>query len=207
MSDELLNQPTIWVDTLDHLEEVCEHLESKKLLAVDTEFMRSNTYYPIAGLIQINDGEKNYLIDPVELSDLSPLESILVDDDIVIAIHAGSEDIEVFHHRLGFLPSQLLDTQIAGALCGTGFSLGFGNMVNTLLNVELPKTQTRSNWLARPLSVAQKNYAALDVEYLYQLALTLIDKLSQIKRLDIAFYESKTLLKNFSDQLTPVIIL
>ncbi len=203
MSDELLNQPIVWVDTLDHLEQVCEHLETKKILAIDTEFMRSNTYYPIAGLIQISDGEKNYLIDPVELSDLSPLESILVDDDIVIAIHAGSEDIEVFHHRLGFLPSQLLDTQIAGALCGTGFSLGFGNMVNTLLGVELPKTQTRSNWLSRPLSVPQKNYAALDVEYLYELALTLIDKLAKIDRLDIAFYESKTLLKNFSEQLTP----
>lgn len=203
MSDELVKQPIVWVSCAEELELMCDAFRDLKMLAIDTEFMRSNTYYPIAGVIQINDGETNFLIDPQAIDDFGPLEEILVDDDIVISIHSGSEDMEVFHRKLGFLPSRLFDTQLAGAFCGLGFSLGFANMVQSVFDVSLPKTQTRSDWLARPLSLAQQKYAALDVEYLYQLAAKLIDDLQMLGRLEWAFSESKQLIKNFSSQLTP----
>lgn len=203
MADHLVKQPIHWVETVEQLEECCERWQEKKLLAVDTEFMRSQTYYPIAGLIQVNDGEANYLIDPTSIDDFSPFAEILVDDDIIKAIHSCSEDLEVFYHSFGFLPTRLLDTQIAGAFVNLGYSMGFARMVQSVLGVELPKTETRSDWLQRPLSVAQKNYAALDVEYLYLLAGKLLTNLKAKDRLEWVFDEGKTIVKNFNDNLDP----
>ncbi|MDO6421985.1 ribonuclease D [Saccharophagus degradans] len=203
MADDLVKQPIHWISTVEELEECCERWQSKKLLAVDTEFMRSQTYYPIAGLIQVNDGEANYLLDPTTIDDFSPFAEILVDDDIIKAIHSCSEDLEVFYHSFGFLPQRLFDTQIAGAFVNLGYSMGFARMVQGVLGVELPKTETRSDWLQRPLSVAQKHYAALDVEYLYLLAGKLLTELKAKERLDWVFGEGKTIVKNFSDNLDP----
>lgn len=203
MADDLVKQPIHWISTVEELEECCERWQSKKLLAVDTEFMRSQTYYPIAGLIQVNDGEANYLIDPTTIDDFSPFAEILVDDDIIKAIHSCSEDLEVFYHSFGFLPTRLLDTQIAGAFVNLGYSMGFARMVDNVLGVELPKTETRSDWLQRPLSVAQQHYAALDVEYLYLLAGKLLTDLKEKNRLEWVFDEGKTIVKNFNDNLDP----
>lgn len=197
MSDSLLKQEVVWIDKDETLEQAAEKWQQKKLLAVDTEFMRSRTYYPIAGLIQINDGDKNYLIDPVVINDFYPLVEVLDNPEILKILHSCSEDLEVFQHALSCMPKGLLDTQIAGAIAGHGFSVGFGNLVNTVLGVELPKSETRSDWLQRPLSQSQITYAALDVEYLYTLAETLITDLKEKQRFDWALEDSNALVENF----------
>ena len=169
------------------------------MLAVDTEFMRTQTYYPIAALLQVNDGEANYLIDPKAIEDLSPFTGLLIDPNILKVLHSCSEDLEVFQRLLNVVPVNLFDTQVAAALCGFGFSVGYGNLVKAALGKELPKSETRSDWLQRPLSKAQVEYAAVDVEDLYQLANYLILKLKTDNRLFWATEECASLLQNYAN--------
>ena len=177
----LLRQPIRHIKDNDTLNNYCKSWLQCRLLAVDTEFMRVDTYFPIASVIQINDGKANYLIDPLEISDWSHFTEVMISPDIIKALHACSEDLDVFNNLLGVLPVKLFDTQIAAALLGLGASVGYGNLVNECLDVILPKGETRSNWLARPLSEAQVNYAALDVDYLYELAMLLEKQLNDKK--------------------------
>lgn len=182
MSMELINQPIVWVDNNEQLEELCDKWLDEPVLAVDTEFMRSQTYYPIAGLIQLNDGKVNYLIDPQAITDFFPLVDVFDNKECLIFLHSCSEDLEVFQHTLGCIPHRIIDTQIACALSGYGFSIGYANAIHTTLGIDLPKGETRSDWLKRPLSQAQLAYAALDVEYLYKLALKLKADLTESNR-------------------------
>ncbi|WNO11668.1 ribonuclease D [Teredinibacter sp. KSP-S5-2] len=189
----LVNQPIEWVDTDDQLEECCLSWQGKKLLAIDTEFMRSQTYYPKAGLIQVNDGYVNVLIDPLKISNFKPFADILTDADTVKALHSCSEDLEVISHLMGVYPESLFDTQLAAAFCGYGFSVGYGNLVKLVLNEELPKEETRSDWLQRPLSQSQVQYAAMDVEHLYLLAHCLVQELTKLERLSWVIEESNAI--------------
>ncbi|WP_045858902.1 ribonuclease D [Teredinibacter purpureus] len=183
MSQSLCTQEIHWVDTEKSLNELCQRWQASNILAVDTEFMRSQTYYPIAGLIQVNDGNANYLIDPVAIADCSAFAALLINPTIIKVLHSCSEDLEVFQRLLNVVPVNLFDTQIAAALCGYGFSVGYGNLVKAILNKDLPKTETRSDWLQRPLSASQIEYAAIDVEDLFQLAKILVLKLKNVDRL------------------------
>ncbi|MBT4161955.1 MAG: ribonuclease D [Gammaproteobacteria bacterium] len=158
----------IYVDSTDQLEAMAQACRVVDVLAVDTEFARFNTYYPIVGLVQIYTGKACYLIDPLDIEDLGPLAELLVDQSILKVFHACSEDMEVFQHALGIVPSPVFDTQISGAVLGVGFSMGYQAMVEHYLDISLPKDQTRSDWLARPLSSDQLDYAALDVIHLLQ---------------------------------------
>ncbi len=203
MSDDLLQQEILWVKDNAQLESLCEAWEQKPLLALDTEFMRSRTYYPIAGLIQVNDGERNALIDPTAITDFFPFVELLDNPNVIKVLHSCSEDLEVFQHALGCLPKNLLDTQIAGAMCGHGFSVGFGNLVSQVLKADLPKGETRSDWMQRPLSQSQIHYAALDVEYLFPLATSLMAKLEEKQRLTWALDDSAAMVDNFFDNQDP----
>lgn len=151
------------------LRDVVDHCAGLELLGVDTEFVRYKTYYPILGLIQLSDGEKCYLIDPLAFSDLSSLKALMVDKNVTKVFHSCSEDLEVFDHHMGCLPDPIFDTQIVSAILGLGFSLSYQNLVMQLTGDHLPKEETRSDWLQRPLSESQCQYAALDVAYLPQI--------------------------------------
>lgn len=164
-----MNNPEyILVETDAQLLDVIDAVGEVSAVAVDTEFARFNTYYPIVGLVQICTGHDCFLIDPIAIEDLSPLTAILVREDLLKVFHACSEDMEVFQHALGAIPTPVYDTQIAAAALGLGFSVGYQAMVEECLGITLPKDQTRSDWLARPLSNQQLDYAALDVIYLLQ---------------------------------------
>lgn len=203
VAESLVKQPIVWVDDNLQLEKLCESWQERKILALDTEFLRTNTYYPIAGLIQVNDGRSNYLIDPKAISDFYPFMDLLDNADILKILHSCSEDLEVFQHTFGCLPKNMLDTQVAGAVVGHGFSVGFANLVKTVLDVELPKGETRSDWLQRPLSQSQIHYAALDVEYLYQLTEHLLVDLRKKQRVQWALDESEAMIENFFDNQDP----
>ncbi|WP_246434678.1 ribonuclease D [Teredinibacter haidensis] len=195
----LCNQPIHWVEDKKTLDDLCTRWRACKILAVDTEFMRSQTYYPIAALLQVNDGEANYLIDPTVIQDCSAFGEMLTDINIVKILHSCSEDLDVFQHLLGVIPVKLFDTQIAAALCGYGFSVGYGNLVKAVLDKDLPKSETRSDWLQRPLSTAQIDYAAIDVEDLFQLAQVLILKLKNLDRLFWATDDCEQVLTAFGN--------
>lgn len=138
---------------------------------VDTEFMRRNTFYPQVALVQLcfsggGAAGTAWMIDPLQIEDPAPLARLFEDAEIVKVLHSASEDLEVFQRWLGVLPRPLFDTQKAAALIGLEFGLGYRSMVLELCNEDLPKGETRSDWLQRPLTESQCHYAAQDVIWL-----------------------------------------
>ncbi|EBC3182302.1 ribonuclease D [Salmonella enterica] len=158
------------IETDDALASLCEAVRTCPAIALDTEFVRTRTYYPQLGLIQLFDGANVALIDPLGISDWSPLKAVLRDTGITKFLHAGSEDLEVFLNAFGELPEPLIDTQILAAFCGRPLSWGFASMVEEYTGVALDKSESRTDWLARPLSERQCEYAAADVWYLLPIA-------------------------------------
>lgn len=161
----IVTTPT-WVDQPETLTTLCERWRRQGAIAIDTEFMRSDTFYPIAGLIQVGDGQGCYLIDPLAFEDLSAFTAVLTDPAITKVLHACSEDLEVFQTLLAAVPAPVFDTQVGAAFAGYGYSLGYAALVQATLGIDIPKGETRSDWLQRPLSLAQREYAALDVAHL-----------------------------------------
>ena len=141
-------------------------LASREAIALDTEFMRVDTFHPILALIQIGDGDNEYLVDPLAITDFSPLHPLLLNEFPRKLLHACSEDIEVLTRLTGSLPVGIIDTQIATAFLGQGLQVGYQKALQDNLGVDIPKDESRSDWLLRPLSPGQISYAALDVKYL-----------------------------------------
>ena len=160
----------------------CGRWSAARVIGVDTEFLRERTYYPIPALILVNDGDSVALVDPLKISDFAPLAAVLADRSIVKLMHACSEDMEVLERLTGATPRGVLDTQLAGAFAGHGYSLGYRSLVKALMDVVLDKGETRSNWLGRPLSPAQLRYAALDVVYLLPMHRRLSRELAALGR-------------------------
>lgn len=158
--------PYLWVDSDEKLREVCEAARQKKAVALDTEFIRIRTFYPQLGLIQLFDGQTVSLIDPQKIQDVSAFCHLLADEQVTKVLHACSEDLEVFQHRFQQLPTPMIDTQIMAGFLGLGASIGFAKLVAHYLEIELDKGASRTDWLARPLSEVQLDYAAADVWYL-----------------------------------------
>lgn len=173
---------TQWVLDDAHLARLCAEWRQLPFVALDTEFMRVDTFYPIAALLQVGDGRCAYLIDPLLISDWTAFSGLLEDESVVKVLHACSEDLEVFLRLTGSLPAPLFDTQLAAGYLNIGFSMGYSRLVQEVLNIELPKGETRSDWLQRPLSEMQIQYAAEDAQHLAELYQTLLPKLSEEKR-------------------------
>ena len=192
-----------FITTTSRLEEVVQVCRLSEAVSIDTEFARFNTYYPIVGLIQLYDGNQTYLIDPLEIEDISSLASLLTDPNVLKIFHACSEDLEVFQHCLGVLPNPVYDTQIAGALLGVGFSVGYQKLVDHYLSVLVPKEETRSDWLQRPLTPSQLDYAALDVIYLLEVYKIQQVELQDLQRLEWVTAECSQLAKDIPTQISP----
>ncbi len=153
----------------DHaLEELLEKASKFSAVAIDTEFMRRNTFYPQVALLQMCFDGEAWLIDPLKIDEPEALVDFMLNPDVVKILHSASEDLEVFQQWLGVLPSPLFDTQRAAALLGRGFGLGYRTLVADICGVHLDKGETRSDWLARPLSESQCDYAGQDVTHLLE---------------------------------------
>ena len=170
-----------WIRDNDSLGQHCAEWQSLPFVALDTEFMRVDTFYPIAGLIQIGDGERAYLIDPLTIDNWQPLSDLLENPAVVKVLHACSEDLEVLLRLTGSLPAPLFDTQLAAAYLNLGFSMGYSRLVKEVLDLDLPKGETRSDWLQRPLSETQISYAAEDALHLAEVYVLLRPRLSDEK--------------------------
>lgn len=158
--------PYQFIDTHDALIAACKALQAERVLCVDTEFHRENSYYPQFALMQVGGRNCCFVIDPTTIDDLSPLWAVLHDENILKVFHAGRQDIEIIINESGKIPLPLFDTQIAAALLGYGQQVGFGNLVQRIVKEVLPKQESFSDWFARPLTKQQLAYAADDVIYL-----------------------------------------
>jgi len=170
------------VDDSDALRAACEACARAPVVALDTEFERTTTYHPRPALVQLCDGESIWLLDPLALADLAPLAALLGGDAPLVVMHSAQEDLEVLAIAIGRQPATLFDTQIAAALTGMAPSLGYHALVKEILGAEIAKDQTRSDWLQRPLSAAQRRYAAADVAHLLELYRHLRDRIDALGR-------------------------
>ncbi len=171
------------IDSEERLQTVCRRLATDSWLALDTEFFREHSYYPQLCLIQVANDRETFCIDPLAIKDLSPFFRLLESTTITKVMHACRQDMEIFYHLLGHLPTPIFDTQLAAPLLGYPLQAGYARLVKEMLDVHLDKGQTRSDWRKRPLNDRQIAYAADDVHYLGRLYLKIRAALEEQQRL------------------------
>ncbi len=150
----------------DTLKEFYNKCIKEKVLAIDTEFIRENTYYPILCLVQIAAENFSAVIDPLAKINMQPLWKLLSNKNILKVFHAGRQDIEIFYNLTGEIPEPFYDTQVAAMFCGLGDQVGYDKLVNKFLGLHVDKENQFTNWLQRPLTKKQLQYALTDVTYL-----------------------------------------
>jgi len=162
----------------------CERMARADFIAVDTEFMRENTYWPDLCLIQVASSEEAAAIDPkAEGLDLTPLLNLFVNNDNVLKVfHAGGQDLEIIFNLTGSTPHPLFDTQIAAMALGLGEQVGYSNLVENLLGKSLDKGARFTDWARRPLDQRQIDYAIGDVTYLAEVFPRMLERLRKTGR-------------------------
>lgn len=191
------------ITTNPGLEQLCQHARLHSRIALDTEFVRTRTYYPQLGLIQLFDGDNLSLIDPLAITEWQPFRELLLDQQVIKFLHAGSEDLEVFINAFSVMPTPLMDTQVLAAFTGRPLSCGFAKLVAEYSQVELDKSESRTDWLARPLSTRQCDYAAADVWYLLPMAIRLEQEAQEAGWMDAAIDECQALCRRRSEVPEP----
>jgi ribonuclease D len=156
-----------------------DRLSQSPFVAVDTEFMRENTYWPELCLIQIADEQEAAAIDPLaDGLDLKPLLDLLVDNrDVLKVFHAGGQDLEIVHNLTSKVPIPLFDTQIAAMALGYGEQVGYSSLIESMLGHSLDKGARFTDWSRRPLDKRQIDYAIADVTHLSTIFPKMVDKL------------------------------
>jgi ribonuclease D len=171
-----------WIDETAALNAWLASRVRDDVIGMDTEFMRTNTFRARLALVQVNMDGGVALLDSPKLGSHGGLGLRLRAANAVTVMHSASEDLEALIDVVPDGPANLFDTQIAAAMAGLGFGLSYQKLVAALLGVDLPKAETRSDWLARPLSAAQLDYAAQDVEHLPSIHRLLDEKLHTLGR-------------------------
>lgn len=183
------------IKTQHDLDVVCAHLATGEAIAIDTEFMRTQTYWPILSLVQVSDGKNGYIIDFYgQTLNPAPLIELLSNPNIVKIVHSGRQDFEIFLKSFGVLPVTIFDTQVAALLLYPHEEMGLSKLLHELFGFELNKTQQNTDWLQRPLSQKQLEYALSDVEHLHDLRQVLLQKLEEKGRLGWLYEEQQFLL-------------
>ena len=152
------------ITTTDALAALCQRLATHPYIAIDTEFLRERTYYPILCLVQVASHDEAVAIDPMaEGISLDPLYELLANQKVLKVFHAARQDIEIFVHKTGHVPAPLFDTQVAAMVCGFGDSVSYETLVAKLTGQRLDKSSRFSDWSHRPLTDRQLTYALADV--------------------------------------------
>ena len=168
-----------FIQTDAELARICALAAQQDVIALDTEFMRVSSFFPKLGLIQLFDGERISLIDPLAINDFSPFADLLKNPNVIKVLHACSEDLTVFLQEFHCLPTPMIDTQIMAHFLLGENACGLAKLVLRYFHLEIDKSATRTNWLKRPLSDVQLRYAAGDVWYLLPLYQKMREELAQ----------------------------
>jgi len=172
------------ISKTDQLNALVERLAKHPFVAVDTEFMRENTYWPDLCLIQVASSEEAAAIDPkAEGIDLSSLLNLFVKNSTILKVfHAGGQDLEIIHNLTSKVPVPLFDTQIAAMALGHGEQIGYSNLIESLLGHSLDKGARFTDWSRRPLDKRQIDYAIADVTHLATVFPRMVEKLKKTGR-------------------------
>ena len=155
------------VTTSQDLTQACQRLSNSDFLAVDTEFMREQTFWPQLCLVQLASPEEALILDPMAPGlDLAPFWALMANERLPKVFHAARQDIEIVFAKTGLVPTPVFDTQIAAMVCGFGESISYVNLVKKVTGVDLDKSSRFTDWSRRPLSDRQLTYALADVTHL-----------------------------------------
>lgn len=172
----------IWIDKETDLADLARALEHEACIGVDTEFLRERTFFPKLCLLQIAAGGRIWCIDTLRVGSLDILMSVLAAPPAQKIIHAARQDLEAVYLTTKRIMSPVFDTQIAAGCVGLKPQIGYAELIKTLLDVTIPKGQTRTDWSRRPLSREQLEYATDDVLYLGEAARLLKQRLQELGR-------------------------
>lgn len=195
---DLKDSQNFYISSDSELRRLIEIIKETRLIAVDTEFTRRTTYYPILSIIQISlknaKGQRHsFIIDCLAGLDLSDVFMIIADPQITKIFHSSAQDLQIFHQQLNDqFPSNVVDTQVMANFCGLGFNIGYSNLVQKLFQITLNKDQQNSDWHARPLNQKQIHYAFLDVVFLEEIHEKFLEILSERGRIEWFYEEMKS---------------
>ncbi len=173
----------------EQVRELAEKLRSEKIISFDTEFIRETTFFPVVEIIQVSTDKESWIVDAKAFkhksSDpkaLQPLLDIFEDPSILKILHAAQGDQECLYTSFGVVATPTLDTSVAASLCGYGEAVGLGNLLKSVLNVQIKKGHARTDWSVRPLPPQLAEYAHADVEHLVELGVKLMEQLEKLGR-------------------------
>ena len=194
------------ISTTDALAAAVAAAQSAGAIGIDTEFVWERTYYPTLGLVQMGypDGHCE-LIDAPKIEDWQPLKELIEDEKTAKILHDAQQDLMILRRTCGAYPKNIFDTQRASGFIGLSSTISLSQLLKTLLKVRLSKSETRSDWLARPLSQKQTNYAEDDVRYSPQLMQKILDKAEALGRSqwileEMRYYENETIYEEFDPE-------
>jgi ribonuclease D len=156
-----------FIETTEALTEFCNAIAGDRYITIDTEFHREKTYFPQLCLVQVAGSKLAAIIDPLAGGiDLAPLYALLKNPDIIKVMHACRQDMEIFAYAMGEVPSPVFDTQIAGMVLGFGEQVSYEALVRHYARASLDKSSRFTDWMKRPLTDKQLEYAIADVTHL-----------------------------------------
>jgi ribonuclease D len=172
------------INSTDDLAALVSRMKGHDFVAVDTEFMRENTYWPDLCLLQVASPDEAAAIDPkADGLNMEPLLDLMVNNDEILKVfHAGGQDLEIIHNLTGEVPNPLFDTQVAAMALGYGEQIGYSNLVESVLGHSLDKGARFTDWSRRPLDKRQIDYAIADVTHLATIFPKLVNKLVKTGR-------------------------
>lgn len=177
-TNSIREPPHMIIRTTQELIELVARARQTDAVALDTEFVWERTYYPQLGLIQIALSDEDCaLIDPLAIEDLSPLGDLLSDRSVVKILHDAPQDLAILYQATETPAQNIFDTRLAAGFANLPSTLSLGNLIHELLDIDLPKTETRTNWLQRPLEEKQVEYALDDVRYLRAIRILLLSRI------------------------------
>lgn len=191
-NDHSFTRPYRYIDTKSDLNKVLVELDAQPRFALDTEFHRERTYWPEVSLLQIAWPGNVVVIDVLAID--ARCLAALIDSDKLVVLHAASQDLQALERVCDTIPQRIFDTQIAAGFIGRGVP-SLASLYENELGLKLAKEQRLTDWLARPLSETQLEYAANDVAYLLEIHDLLSVRLNELRRLGWVEAECKLLLE------------
>ena len=191
-----------YIETVEDLSFLNKELLEKSYLGVDTEFRRTTKDNMRLALLQINDGEEIYLIDTILIDHPDNVSDFLFSNDVTKIFHSCKEDLEAVYSWTGRVMENIFDTQLANAFIDGQYSIGYQGLVEERLDIILDKNETRSNWIRRPLTESQLNYAASDVQYLIHLYEELQKELTESNKIDWLYEDLQHLVSSTFEPLS-----
>lgn len=173
----------------EDLDDLCRRIDTAKRFCLDMEFIPEKTYSTELCLIQVALDDFVTIIDPLTVPNLKPLWERIADPDILVVLHAAEQDLDLVYTNSGLVPQNIVDTQIAAGFAGFGYPVGYAKLLHTLLQVSISKTESYTDWMIRPLSADQIEYALDDVRHLLPMWDRLEASLKKLNRLPWALEE------------------